>query len=179
MREEPPVFDLIIFDWGNTVMQDFPEFSGPMVTWPHVKAMPGIHRALRELAPVYRLVLATNAYDSDADQVRAALKRSKLDGYFKLIVTSRELGVTKPDPWFFDNVLIAMNTMPYRAVMVGDNFRTDIVGAKYAGLWAVWYNPAGAESPPDVPFSADAQVRSLEELPVAIWDLDRLAESSI
>jgi len=43
----------------------------------------------------------------------------------------------------------------------------------------VWYNPAGAESPPDVPFSADAQVRSLEDLPVAIWHLDRLADSSI
>ena len=30
-----------IFDWGDTVMCDFPEYPGPMVDWPRVEAWRG------------------------------------------------------------------------------------------------------------------------------------------
>jgi len=32
----------LIFDWGDTVMRVFPEFSGPMAHWPRVEAVHGI-----------------------------------------------------------------------------------------------------------------------------------------
>lgn len=173
------MLDLIIFDWENTVMRDFPDFGGPMVTWPRVETMPGIRRALESLARGYRLVLASNAYESDAQLAQQALQRVDLAVYFHLILTSHELGAAKPDPLFFEQVLVLCDTVPHRAAMVGDNFRTDIVGAKYAGLWTVWYNPAGNAPPPDVPFAADAEIRSFDELLSAIQRLDQLAGSSI
>lgn len=173
------MLDLIIFDWGNTVMRDFPDYAGPMVTWPRVEVMPGVREALTSLRPFYRLVLASNAYESDARQARAALRRVGLDGFFSAIVTSKELGAAKPDPAFFEQVLALCDTVPHRSVMVGDNFRTDIVGAKYAGLWAIWYNPAGAAPPREVPFAADAEIRSLDDLPAAIRQIDRYAGRTI
>ncbi len=173
------MLDLIIFDWGNTVMRDFPDYSGPMVTWPHVEAMPRIKRALQRLAQTYRLVLASNAYESNALLAQQALARVDLARYFRLILTSHELGAAKPDPLFFERIITVMETVPHRAVVVGDNFRTDIVGAKYAGLWAVWYNPGKAVQPADVPFAADAEIQTFDDLYVAIRDIDYLAGSSI
>ncbi len=96
-----------------------------------------------------------------------------LDEHFNAILTARELGVSKPDPAFFEAVLAAFDCMPHQAVMVGDNFRTDIVGAKHASLRAVWYNPVGDSPPADVPFRADAEIRDLSELDVVIHNLNR------
>ncbi|MBW6469119.1 MAG: hypothetical protein K0B85_08190 [Coriobacteriia bacterium] len=28
----------VLFDWGDTLMVDCPEYSGPMRAWPHVEA---------------------------------------------------------------------------------------------------------------------------------------------
>jgi len=39
----------IIFDWGDTVMCDFPEYTGPMAYWPKVEVVPGIEKALQQL----------------------------------------------------------------------------------------------------------------------------------
>ena len=39
---------------------------------------------------------------------------------------------------------------PGRAVVVGDTLGSDILGAKNAGLDAVWYNPKGRPARPDL-----------------------------
>lgn len=173
------MIELVIFDWGDTVMRDFPQYAGPMLDWPHVEVVPGIEAALRALRPNYRLVLATNAAASGAEKARAALARVGLDVYFACVLTARELGVSKPDPAFFEAVLEACGSVPHRAVMVGDNFRTDIVGAKHASLRAVWYNPRGDFPPPDVPILPDATVTDLARLSAAIRTLDHRAAGEI
>ncbi len=172
------MIELVVFDWGDTVMRDMPQYGGPMVDWPHVEAMPEIEMALRALKPAYRLALATNAAASGAEHVRAALARVGLDELFDSILTARELGVSKPDPAFFDALLAACGCMPHQAVMVGDNFRTDIVGAKLASLWAVWYNPTHAAPPGDSALAADAEIGALSDLAAAIRALDVLAPGS-
>ena len=121
------------------------------------------------------LALATNAAASGAQRVRAALARVGLDGYFSAVLTARELHVSKPDPAFFEAALAVFDCVPHHAVMVGDNFRTDIVGAKHASLNAVWYNPAGDPPPRGVPIRADAVIHALHELDAAIRALDRCA----
>jgi putative hydrolase of the HAD superfamily len=170
---------LVIFDWGDTVMRDFPQFSGPMADWPRVEAMPGIEDALRALQPDHQLALASNAAESGADRARAALARVGLEAYFDPILTARELGVSKPDPAFFEAILRACGCLPHQAVMVGDSFRTDVVGAKQAGLWAVWMNPAGSVPPPDVPIRPDADLRDLVDLPAAIRALAARADERL
>jgi HAD superfamily hydrolase (TIGR01493 family) len=169
------MIEVVIFDWGDTVMRDFPQYAGPMVEWPRVEAVPGIADALRALSPDFRLALATNAAASGAEKARAALARVGLDTYFTYVLTARELGVSKPDPAFFERALEVCGCVPHRAVMVGDNFRTDIVGAKHASLLAVWYNPRRDSAPPEVPITPDATIHDLGDLAAAIRDLDRRA----
>jgi FMN phosphatase YigB (HAD superfamily) len=88
------MIEVVIFDWGDTVMRDFPQYAGPMVEWPRVEAVPGIADALRALSPDFRLALATNAAASGAEKARAALARVGLDTYFTYVLTARELGVS-------------------------------------------------------------------------------------
>ena len=45
----------LVFDWGNTLMQVFPEYSGPMLEWPQIAPVKGIKTALTRLKPHYRL----------------------------------------------------------------------------------------------------------------------------
>ena len=39
----------LFFDWGNTVMKVFPEYEGPMVSWPKVEKIEGIEELLNYL----------------------------------------------------------------------------------------------------------------------------------
>lgn len=170
---------LVIFDWGDTVMRDFPQYAGPMAEWPRVESMPGIAAALAALHHDRTLALATNAAESGAGRVREALARVGLESYFSAIITAQDIGVSKPDPAFFETVLATFDCVPHQAAMVGDSFRTDVVGAKHASLYAVWYNAAGDTPPPDVPFRADAEIRDLLQLDAAIRMLDYSAEGIV
>ena len=154
----------IIFDWGDTVMRELPVFPGKMVDAPHVEAMPGITDALRTLQPDYRVLMASNANVSTAADIRAALRRVGLDGYFEIVLSSADLGVSKPDPAYYRAVLEACGCDPGAVVMVGDTFDKDILGAKQAGMRAVWYNWKHAALPPGAPFLPDATVHDLTEL---------------
>jgi putative hydrolase of the HAD superfamily len=162
----------VIFDWGNTVMREF-DFGGKMVDAPHVEAMPGIAEALRRLrADGYRIVLASNAYPSGASDIRGALRRVGLDECFEFVFSSSEMGVSKPDPAFFKIVLDGCGCFPDEAVMVGDNFDKDVIGAKGAGLRAVWYNFRRDPLPDGVTVRADAEIHDLAELVSTITALN-------
>jgi FMN phosphatase YigB (HAD superfamily) len=160
----------VVFDWGDKVMRVFPEYAGPMADWPQVEVVEGAAAALAALLPRYTLVLATNAADSGAPLVCRALARAGLEGYFRTVLTARELGAHKPDPAFHAAVLRRLGCPPGAAVMVGDDYAADVAGARHAGLRAIWFNPAAFPCPADVPLH-DAEVRSMAELPAA---LDRL-----
>ncbi len=132
----------IIFDWGDTLMVNFPQYSGPMADWPEVQAMPGAEKILASLAPNYRLVLASNAAESDAGLVKKALTRVNLDGYFQDIFTFHELGARKPDAGFFRAIEKRLNLSSRQCVMVGDSYADDITGALAAGWQGIWFNAA-------------------------------------
>ena len=74
----------LVFDWGNTLMKVFPEYTGPMVNWPEVAEVDGMSEALDGLAGRSPMVVATNAADSTAELVWKALRRAKLDRILKL-----------------------------------------------------------------------------------------------
>ncbi|MBN1963871.1 MAG: HAD family hydrolase [Anaerolineae bacterium] len=163
---------VIVFDFGNTVMREIPDFDGKMVDAPHVEAMPHVEEALRALRPDYRLVMASNANLSRSADIRAALRRVGLDGYFEIILSSADLGVNKPDPAFFHKVLEACGCTPGETVMVGDTFEKDVVGAKNVGMRAVWYALEDRVPPPGSPVTPDAVIRDLRDLDAAIRALE-------
>ncbi len=86
----------LVFDWGDTVMETFPAYAGAMVDWQKVSAVKGIADALQDLSTDYVCVIGTNAQDSDAAQIRAALDRVHVGKYFTEIFTFGELGARKP-----------------------------------------------------------------------------------
>lgn len=144
-------------------MREIPGFDGPMADWPRVEAVPSAGEALRALHGRYVIAVATNAALSDERLVRAALARAGLAAYVSVVVTARDLGLSKPDPLFFRRVLERVGCSAAEAVMVGDGYGADIVGAKSAGLRAVWFNPAGVPCPLVHPVH-DAEIRALPDL---------------
>jgi putative hydrolase of the HAD superfamily len=162
---------VVAFDWGDTLMRDDRAATGPMAGWPRVAAIEGAAEALAELAPRHRLVVATNAADSGADLVLAALARVGLDGFFAAVFSSCEVGADKPSRLFFDTMVKRLACAAGEVVMVGDNYANDVIGARAAGLRAVWFNPAGAPCPVAAA-RHDAEVRALAELPAAIARID-------
>jgi putative hydrolase of the HAD superfamily len=160
----------LLFDGGDTVMRVFPGQPGPMAEWPQVAAVPGIAETLAELASRYTLAVATNAGDSGAVQVRAALRRVALDHFFAAIVTPQEAGSRKPEPAFFRAVLEAVDCSPEEAAMIGDDYVADVTGAKAAGLRAVWFNPDRRPCPELHP-AYDAEIANVTALPAALASL--------
>jgi putative hydrolase of the HAD superfamily len=160
----------VFFDWGDTIMVNYPEYEGPMASWPVVSAVPGAPEALRALSSRYVLGLLTNAGISDTRLVRLALARLELEDLFGVVLTSQDLGAKKPDLVFFTRALEAVGCLPCEAVMVGDNYEVDIRGAKAAGLRTVWYNPTRAVTPAGQEHH-DAVISHLADLPGALVDI--------
>ena len=61
--------------------------------------------------------------------------------HFDLVVDSGKVGVEKPDPRIFEIALARFGVAPSRALMLGDTFATDIVGARAAGIRAALVDP--------------------------------------
>jgi putative hydrolase of the HAD superfamily len=150
-----------------------------MPPWAEVSAMDGAQDSLRRLRPYYRLIVATNADDSGERDVLAALSRVGLDGLVDGVVSSRDVGVRKPDALFYRAALLragraGLPLAPTHAVMVGDSWPNDVAGARAAGLRAVGLNPSKARRPEGAA-APDAEIRKLADLPRALARLSGAA----
>ncbi|MCC5939654.1 MAG: YjjG family noncanonical pyrimidine nucleotidase [Lunatimonas sp.] len=106
---------------------------------PHV--FPDTFEVLDYLAGKYPLHIITNGFDESQG---LKLKSSGLHSYFQLVVTSETTGHRKPDRRIFDHALISLGARPEECVMIGDNPRSDIMGALNAGIDQVFFNPKEA-----------------------------------
>jgi putative hydrolase of the HAD superfamily len=98
-------------------------------------ALPGAAEAVRQLSARHRLGLLTNG---PSDIQRLKLQGSGLAPQFESLAISGEMGVGKPEPAAFIEILGRLQTEPHDAVMVGDSWARDIEGALAAGLPSVW-----------------------------------------
>jgi putative hydrolase of the HAD superfamily len=130
----------ILFDWGDTLMRDFPEFSGPMKDWPRLEAIPQAGETLAILRPDWILALATSADVSNETDIREALNRVNLELWLDRIYCFKNTGILKTSPEFYPFILEDLGLMPAQAVMVGDHFEADILGANRCGMRAIWFN---------------------------------------
>ncbi|GGO73078.1 HAD family hydrolase [Bowmanella pacifica] len=140
MTTTPIQYRHILFDWGDTLMRDLPGQTGPMADWPKVEAMPGAVQALHLLSAHSVCHLATNARDSDAQDIRRALARVGLDNYLQQIFCYRQLQVEKPARAYFQQIVETLHCPSKQILMVGDNLQKDVAGALDAGLDACWLN---------------------------------------
>jgi len=131
---------VLIFDWGNTVMRDFPDSTGPMYKWNKIELIPDVEKQLKILTKKYYLCIASNAGESDTSMMIKALKIGRIDNYFDCFFTSKDLRVEKPDIRFFELICKHIACNPYECIMVGNDYNKDIVGAKDAGMFTILYN---------------------------------------
>jgi putative hydrolase of the HAD superfamily len=135
----------ILFDWGNTLMRDFPEFSGSMVTWPRVEDLANVKDVFIGLRPRWTLALATNAADSDKADIWEALGRADLHSLLDKVYCFHNIGHRKPSPRFFDYIIADLRMDRSGIIMVGDDFEQDVLGANQSGIRSVWFNECSDE----------------------------------
>lgn len=96
------------------------------------------HELLDYLRPKYELHIITNGFD---DIQSTKMSSSGIDHYFKVIITSETAGFRKPDPRIFQLALDRSGAEAGNSLMVGDNLRADIGGARDFGMDQVFFNP--------------------------------------
>jgi len=122
-----------------------------------VEVLPEAERVLKYLKGKYRLAVISNA---SSELPRYAIKKLGLEKYFEVIVLSRDIGVRKPSPVIFKFTLQKLGLSSYEAIHVGDSMEKDVVGAKKAGMKAVWINRSGEE----VEIETDYVLKSISEI---------------
>ena len=161
----------LVFDWGDTLMRILPGNMGAMVDWPEVCVVDGVTQALEQLGGQYHLVVGTNAPDSNAAQVKAALQRGGLGQFFLEVFTAHELGgLGKPAAGYFHALQTAMGEPAHHMLMVGDDYQVDVLGAYQAGWRTLWYNPAVCACPGLAPLQ-DTDLYQMSDLPAVLLRL--------
>jgi len=115
----------------------------------------GFYRALRRPVPGARALLerihrratvgvVSNNQVAEQDEKLAYLGLTPLIDF---MIISEAAGVAKPDPRIFELALERGRSAPESAVMIGDSWANDVLGARSAGIRAVWFNRFGAARP--------------------------------
>ena len=79
------------------------------------------------------------------------LRKSGLEPFFAHVVLSEDVGSLKPNKAIYEYALKVNGITPCQALMIGDSYDSDIVGARNAGISALFFNPHRKEVPDDVP----------------------------
>lgn len=136
----------VLFDWGDTVIRDYPTITTPMVEWEKLEIIDSIADVLADLhSSGHRIVLATSASISDEGQIRGALARVGLGQYFSHIYCFKNTQLSKGEA-FYRHILTDLNISASDVMMVGDSFEKDVLAANAVGIFAVWFNPTTAET---------------------------------
>ena len=100
--------------------------------------VPGAKETLEALKNKgYRLFAASNSF---GHLQRSRLSHAGLLDYFEDTYISMDIGFDKPDLRFYEAALRRCGLQPSEVLMVGDSMTTDIIGARAAGIDAVYFN---------------------------------------
>ncbi len=75
---------------------------------------------------------------------RRKLSRLGIEERFKTVLISEECGCPKPQAAIFLRACASVGVSPSEAVYVGDQLEVDFLGARAAGLRAIWLNRSGS-----------------------------------
>ncbi len=109
------------------------------------RAVPGVGPLLRRL---HRRVAIGVVSNNTTSEQRTKLAFLGFERWVDHLVVSGEVGIAKPDRRIFEIALDRASATPEEAVMVGDSWANDILGARGAGIGAVWFNRF-ASAPPE------------------------------
>lgn len=136
-----------MFDWGNTLMVDFPRVPGKMRDWDVVAAVEGAEDLLEFLSKRAQVYIATGAAESTEEDIEAAFARVDLDKYISGYFCKSNLGIEKGSSAFYSRILARLGKAPNQVTMVGDSFQKDIEPARQLGMNAIWLTKDGSTNP--------------------------------
>ena len=130
--------------------------------YPALQALPvliqGAGEVLTGLKERFQLGLICNTGRIPGAMLKIILQRLGILEYFDVLTFSDAVGIRKPDPHIFHLTLERLEVPPDRALHVGDNPATDILGARRAGMWAVLLGS------PEVSIANDTKMRAIEAI---------------
>lgn len=122
------------------------------------KLMPHAREVLDRLAGRYHLYILSNGFQElQCHKMRSA----GIDGYFRKVVLSDDIGVLKPHAPIFHFALSATQSQLEDSLMIGDNWENDVAGARAVGMHQVYYDVSGRD---DLPFKPTYHITDLREL---------------
>lgn len=99
---------------------------------------PNAHEILKYLHKKYHLHIITNGFE---EVQFTKMKNSKLDGYFRNVITSEDAGSKKPDPGIFNYALNKAGAKAEYSLMIGDDPEVDVLGGEAVGIDGIYFNP--------------------------------------
>lgn len=94
--------------------------------------------ALEFLYKKYNLYVITNGFKEVQD---IKMEVCGLNKYFVRVFTSEEIGALKPKKEAFEYSLNSVNAKKDESIMIGDDLKSDVGGAKKYGIDQVYFNP--------------------------------------
>ena len=143
------MINVYLFDWGDTLMVDFPGVTGKMYDWDIVEAVSGAKKALEVLSKHSQIYIATGAADSTELEIKLAFDRVGLSQFISGYFCKANLGLSKGSPEFLKSILVKLNTPAVNVAMVGDNFEKDIKPAISVGIQPIWFTQNHIGTIPD------------------------------
>ena len=156
----------------NRVTKDFlivERFARPLLNHRYLDVLAGQNRLVPGAVDLldyltargYPLYILSNGF---AEVQSRKLHSGGIDRYFKRLILSDEIGITKPDRRLFDYALQVVGADAVDTLIVGDNYDADILGAMHAGWRAIYFNrdklPVTGEQP-DYVVTELAQLKSI------------------
>ncbi|MEK6237018.1 MAG: HAD-IA family hydrolase [Planctomycetales bacterium] len=120
------------------------------------RPVPGALELLQRVKAEHPIGIVTNHVV--AEQVKK-IATIGVEPFVDELVVSEEVGVTKPDARIFEAALSRLGGTIDEAVMIGDSWSSDILGATELGIRAIWLNRYDAPCPDS---SRATEIRSLE-----------------
>lgn len=104
----------------------------------------GAIELIEDLSNKYILSIVTNGLTIVQER---RIKKSVIAKYFKDIVISEEIGISKPHPNIFEHAINNLGEFSKDEIlMIGDNLSSDIKGGINYNIDTCWYNPNKVEN---------------------------------
>lgn len=120
----------------------------------------GVAETLPRLAEKYKLGVICNTGISPGKILREIMKADDIFRWFECLTFSDEVKWAKPNVKIFNYTLENLHVKNSEAAHVGDDLKTDVTGAKMAGMKAIWL----ASQPLECLTDCDYRVNSIAEL---------------